>query len=125
MQLCIGRITTRRLEEHYFLLILALLVTVYTHEVALSAPKENVLFFFNCPAGICPMILMPQFVFENNSADFARSVLYGGTVDNSKVTSLDSHSSGKLFDMIVHIENNDTNSSYPFHIHHCENNYPD
>ena len=40
-----------------------------------------------------------QLVFENNSADVAGSVLYGGAVDNCKLAhGLDSCSSGEVFD---------------------------
>ena len=43
-----------------------------------------------------------QLVFKNNSADAAGSVLYGGAVDNCKLThGLDSvHSSGEYFKML-------------------------
>ena len=88
--------------------------------------KKNV--FFQLPGRNLSDYVDAQFVFKNNSADFAGSVLYGGAINNCKVTSLESHSSGKLFDMLVHIEDDDTNSSissHPFTIHHCENNYPD
>ena len=48
-----------------------------------------------------------QLVFKNNSAYVAGSVLYGGAIDNCKLThDLDSHNSGEVFDMIVY--NNDT-----------------
>ena len=95
-------------------------------EVALYVPKEKC--FFQLPGRNLSDDIDVQFVFKNNSADYAGSDLYGGAIDNCKVTSLDSHSSGKLFDMLVHIENNDANSSIsslPFQVHHCENNYPD
>ena len=95
-------------------------------EVALYVPKEKC--FFQLPGRNLSDDIDVQFVFKNNSADYAGSDLYGGAIDNCKVTSLDSHSSGKLFDMLVHIENNDANSSVsslPFQVHHCENNYPD
>ena len=95
-------------------------------EVALYVPKEKC--FFQLPGRNLSDDIDVQFVFENNSADYAENDLYGGAIDNCKVSSLDSHSSGKLFDMLVHIENNDANSSIssvPFHVHHCENNYPD
>ena len=72
-----------------------------------------------------------RLVFKNNSADDAGSVLYGGAIDNCKLTGLDSYSSGELFDMIVHIEDgNDYNttskiSSDPLRICPCKNNLPD
>ena len=64
---------------------------------------------FNSLARICPMILMSNLFFKNNSAA-AGSVLYGGVIDNCKLTyGLDSYSSGEVFDMIVHIDNDNTN----------------
>ena len=71
-----------------------------------------------------------QLVFKNNFADVAGSVLYGGAVDNCILTGLDSHSSGKVFDMIVHNNDSDHNttstiSSDPLRICYCENNLPD
>ena len=69
------------------------------------------MFFFQLPGRNLSDYVDAQFVFKNNSADFAGSVLYGGAINNCKVTSLESHSSGKLFDMLVHIEDDDTNSS--------------
>ena len=52
-----------------------------------------------------------QLIFKNNSADAAGSVLYGGIIDNCKLTGLDSKSSGEVFDMIVRIED-DNSPSY-------------
>ena len=68
-----------------------------------------------------------QLVFKNNSADIAGSVLYGGEIDDCKLTGLDSYSSGEVFDMLVHIEDDNTHStisSDPFRICLCENNLP-
>ena len=42
-----------------------------------------------------------QLDFKNNSADDAGSVLYGGAIDNCKLTGLDPHHSGEVFDMLV------------------------
>ena len=70
------------------------------------------------------------FIFNNNSADDAGSVLYGGAIDNCKLThDLDSYGSGDVFNWLFHI-NNDLNttskiSSDPLHIHLCKNNLPD
>ena len=72
-----------------------------------------------------------QFVFRNNSADDAGSVLYGGAIGNCKLTGLESYRSGEVFDMLVHIEENtDYNTtsnifSDPLHICPCKNNIPD
>ena len=69
-----------------------------------------------------------KLVFKNNSADAAGSVLYGGVIDNCKLSGLESNSSGKVFDMIVHIEDDtDYNpssfiSSDPLYICPCEHN---
>ena len=63
-----------------------------------------------------------QLVFKNNIAD-AGSVLYGGAIDNCRLP----RSSGEVFDMIVHIESQNTTSSIssePFRVCPCENNYP-
>ena len=67
-----------------------------------------------------------QFVFKDNSAE-AGSVLYGGAIDYCKLTDLESHSSGEVFDKLVHIENHNTNSrisSRPFRVCPCENKRP-
>ena len=84
--------------------------------------------FFQLPGQNVSNGIDAQFVFNNNSADDAGSVLYGGAIDNCKRTDLESYSSGEVFDMLVHIENDSTNSSIssePFHICPCENNRPD
>ena len=85
--------------------------------------------FFQLP-GQSLSSLDVQLVFKNNSADNAGSALYGGAIDNCKLTGLDSYSSGDVFNMIVHIED-DTNysttsniSSDPLKICPCENNLP-
>ena len=69
-----------------------------------------------------------KLVFKNNSADAAGNVLYGGVIDNCNLLGMDSYiSSGKLFDMIVYIENDNkisNISSLPFHICLCTNNFP-
>ena len=69
-----------------------------------------------------------QFVFKDNSADIAGSVLYGGAIDNCTLTGLNSYSSGEVFDMLVHIEGGSTTSSIssdPFRICLCENTHLD
>ena len=72
-----------------------------------------------------------QLVFRNNSAKDAGSVLYGGAVDNCKLTGLDLYRSGEVLNMLVHIEDNtDYNttskiSSDPLHICLCKNNITD
>ena len=84
--------------------------------------------FFQLPGQNLSNGIDAQFVFINNSADDAGSVLYGGAIDNCKLTGLESYSSGEVFDLLVHIEDDNTNpsiSSDPFRICPCENNRPD
>ena len=84
--------------------------------------------FFQLPGQNLSNDLDAQLVFKNNSADAAGSVLYGGGVDNCKLTGLDSYSSGEVFDTLVDIENDNTNSSissFPFRVCQCENSLPD
>ena len=71
-------------------------------------------------------VLDVQLIFKNNSADAAGSVLYGGAIDNCKLTGLHSRHSGEVFDMLVHYENDNTTSSISsdlFWICPCENNH--
>ena len=92
-------------------------------------PKEEC--FFQLPGQNLSNGIDVQLVFKNNSADVGGSVLYGGAIDNCKLThGLDSYNSGELFDMIVH--NNDTDynttsniSSDPLQICLCEHNLPE
>ena len=88
--------------------------------------------FFQLPGQNLSNGIDVQLFFKNNSADDAGSVLYGGAIDNCKLThGLDSHSSGEVFDMIVHTDNDtednttSTISSDPLKICPCENNHPD
>ena len=84
--------------------------------------------FFQLPGQNISNSLDAQLVFKNNTAAAAGSVLYGGAVDNCKLTGLDSYSSGEVFDMLVDIENDHTNSSIsslPFRVCPCENSLPD
>ena len=82
--------------------------------------------FFQLPGQNLSKGIDVHLVFKNNSADAAGSVLYGGAIDNCKLThSLEPYSSGEVFDMIVH--NNDSNnnttskiSSDPLQICPCE-----
>ena len=69
-----------------------------------------------------------QLVFINNSADIAGNALYGGVIDNCKLNSLGSYTSGEVFDMIFQVDTDDNTtsniSSDPFQICHCVNNLP-
>ena len=87
--------------------------------------------FFQLPGQNLSNGIDVQLDFKNNFADIAGSVLYGGSIDNCKLTpGLDSYGSSKVFDMIFH--NNDTDydttsniSSDPLRICYCKNNLPD
>ena len=79
--------------------------------------------FFQLPGQNLSNGIDVQFVFKDNSAD-AGSVLYGGAIDNCTLTGLSS--SGEVFDMLVHIEDDSMTSnisSDPFCICHCEGNH--
>ena len=90
-------------------------------------PQEEC--FFHLPGQNLSNGTDVRLVFKNNFAGGGGSVLYGGAIDNCILTGLDSHSSGKVFDMIV--DNKDTYhnttstiSSDPLQICYCENNLP-
>ena len=69
-----------------------------------------------------------QLAFINNSADIAGNALYGGVIDNCKLTGLGSHTSGEVFDMIFHVDTGDNTTSNicsdPFQVCLCENSLP-
>ena len=80
----------------------------YCTSVVPYVPKEEC--FFQLPGQNLSTGIDVQLVFENNSADDAGSVLYGGAIDNYKLTEfngLDSYNSGEVFDMIVHTIDSD------------------
>ena len=88
--------------------------------------------FFQLPSQNLSNGIDVQLIFKNNSADTAGSVLYGGAIDHCKLThGLDSYSSGEVFDMVFHIDNDtdyDTTSSIssdPLRICLCKNDHPD
>ena len=91
-------------------------------------PKEEC--FFQLPGQNLSNSIDVKLIFKNNSADGAGSVLYGGAIDHCKLThGLDSHSSGEVFDMIVHNKDSEYTttsniSSDPILICPCENNLP-
>ena len=85
--------------------------------------------FFQLPGQNLSNSINVRLVFQSNSAGAAGSMLYGGAIDNCKLTGLDSNSSGEVFDMIVY--NNDTDYNTPSNISSdslriclCENNHP-
>ena len=95
----------------------------YCSSVAAYITKEEC--FFQLPGQNLSNGIDVQLIFKNNSADAAGSVLYGGAIDNCKLNGLESCNSGEVFDMIAHIENNNTMStisSDPLNICACENN---
>ena len=98
----------------------------YCVPLALYVPKEEC--FFQLTGQNLSSGHDVQLVFKNNTADIAGSVLYGGAIDHCKLAGLDSHSSGELFDRIVHIEEDNTNSSiasFAFGICPREKHHPD
>ena len=91
-------------------------------------PKEEC--FFQLPGQNLSKGIDVQLVFKNNSADVAGSVLYGGAIDDCKLTGLESYNSGEVFDILVRNYGTDFNttsniSSDPLYICPCENNVPD
>ena len=97
---------------------------IYCTQIARYIPTEEC--FFQLPG----RNLSVQLVFKNNTADDAGSVLYGGAIDNCKLIGLDSYSSGEVFNMLVHIEDDidysttSKISSEPLSICPCTNNVP-
>ena len=81
--------------------------------------------FFQFPGQNLSSGLNVKFVFKNNSADAAGSVLYGGAIDNCDLGPYDL---GKVFDKVVHHEADNTTSSIssdPFLVCLCNlNNFP-
>ena len=100
----------------------------YCTSIAAYIPQEEC--FFQLPGQNLSNGIDVQLVFKNNFAGGGGSVLYGGAVDNCRLTGLDFNSSGKVFDMIVHNNDTDDNttsniSSYPLSMCICKNNRPD
>ena len=96
--------------------------------IANYIPREEC--FFQLPGQNLSKGLNAQLMFKHNSADDAGSVLYGGKIDHCKLTGLNSHNPGEVFDMLF--KNNDTAynttskiSSGPLYMCICENNLPD
>ena len=92
-------------------------------QIVTIIPREKC--FFQFPGQNLSSGLDVQFVFKNNSADTAGSVLYGGAIDNCD---LDPYDSGKVFDQVVHHKADNTTfsiSSDPFLVCLCNlNNHP-
>ena len=99
--------------------------TAYCTQFDTPTPTKRC--FFQLPGQNLSSGIDARLVFKNNSADNAGSVLYGGAVDHCRLTDLDSYNSGAVFDKLVHIEDDNTNStisSSPFRVCSCENNIP-
>ena len=82
--------------------------------------------FFQLPGQSQSKGIDVQLVFKNNSAETAGSVLYGGAIDQCKLTGL--NPIDVFDDMFVQYQgdnNTSTISSDPFHICPCQNNLPD
>ena len=99
----------------------------YRSSIASYIPKKQCLFQLHDQN---LSSIQVQLLFKNNSADAAGSLLYGGAIDNCKLTGLQSYNSSEVFDILLHnndIEYNTTStiSSDPFHICLCKNNLPD
>ena len=98
---------------------------VYCTQANICTRKD--ICFFQLPGQNLSNPINVQLVFKNNSADDAGSVLYGGAIDNCTFTGMGSYSSGEVFNMLVYIDNDNTNSSISsptFRIRPCENNHP-
>ena len=101
-------------------------------QITTIVPREKC--FFQIPGQNLSSSLDVQFVFKNNSADTAGSVLYGGAIDNCDLFPyntgrvFDPYDSGKVFDKVVHYEADNTASSIssdPFRVCLCNlNNLP-
>ena len=97
----------------------------YCRSVTTLVPKQEC--FFQLPGQNLSNGIDVRLVFKNNSADDAGNVLYGGAIDNCKLThGLDSYHSGVAFDRLVHNDETDSNTtsnitSDPFHICPCVN----
>ena len=95
----------------------------YCAQIAKYLPKEKC--FFQPPSQELSNGSHIKLIFKNNSADAAGSVLYGGAIDNCKLTGI--YNSRYMFNMLVHYNNDNTTSSIssdPFHLCPCENNSP-
>ena len=95
---------------------------IYCTQIAmiLFIPQHKCFFQISSLSGI-------QFIFKNNSADIAGSVLYGGAIDKCTLD-LKYYKSGKVFDMLFQYQADNISSSIssdPFRVCPCENNHPE
>ena len=85
----------------------------YCKSVAAFVPKEEC--FFQLPDQNLSNGIDVKLIFKNNSAAVAGSTLYGGVIDNCKLThGLDSRNSGEVFDMIAHNKDSDSTQLQTF-----------
>ena len=97
----------------------------YCTKIAPYIPKDKC--FFQLADQNLSSDLDAKLVFINNSAYAAGSALYGGAIDNCKLTGQSLYSSTDVFNKLVQFEDDNTTSeisSDPFQICPCENNYP-
>ena len=83
--------------------------------------------FFQLPGQNLSSGLDVQLVFNDNSADDEGSVLYGGAIDNCKLSALDSYNSSEVFDMLFQYgydKKTSSVSSDTFRVCLCENEEP-
>ena len=100
---------------------------IYCNSTHIEARKDKC--FFQLPGQNLSNGIDVQFAFNDNHADSAGSVLYGGAVDNCTLTDLKSYglNSGEVFDMLINIEDENATSSIssvPFRVCSCEGNQP-
>ena len=94
---------------------------IYCTQIAKFIPLQKC--FFQLQGQNLSNTSDPNFVLNNNSADAAGTILFGGTIDNCTVSSLDSHNSSEVFNKLFQYEADNTTSSVssdPFHVCLCD-----
>ena len=87
---------------------------------------DRILCFYQLPGGDSSH--NTRLVFRNNYAEREGSALYGGAIDNCRLTGLDRYCSGDVFDTIFEIEYGNKNSEIypnPLRICPCQHNHLD
>ena len=101
---------------------------IYCTKMSSYIPKQEC--FFQLPRQNIDV----KFIFKNNSADAAGSMLYGGAIDHcklnglnfsnsSEVFGLNFSNSGEVFDLLVKHKSDNGISSDPFYVCLCENDH--
>ena len=90
-----------------------------------SGYKTKETCFFQLPGQNLSNGLNVQFVFKNNFADTAGSILYGGAIDNCQLIDLNSIDAIDMFVQYQGDNKTSTISSDPFCICPCQNNLPE